>query len=417
VRLAEPSVPDSLRSVPLFAYLEPDTVGIIAAHGQLRVFEAGQMLFRQGDTGDSLYVILRGALRVYQSDEHGVELDLGRLQAGASLGELALLDGGPRSASVAALEPTTCFVLGREAFLAQLHQLPGLLAAVLANLTQTVRKTSERLFEDELQRRRIQAQMEIARYRGLAQMVAGVAHEINTPLGIVNTAASFVRQRLTEDVLNGLPHEPAAQGVVADIHEALRLMEANINRAHRLVQEFKKLSASQIHDEREMLDLLGVIEETVDLFRISARQAGLIISVHDRVATPATRNWLGYRGYLSQVLLNLLTNVERYAYPNGAGGRVDIDVERDDAGGEPSFVVSVRDFGRGIAAPDLPRVFDPFFTTGRDRGGTGLGLAIVHNLVTSGLGGSVDILSSLDSGTTVVIRVPCTAPAQPPQPN
>ena len=341
---------------------------------------------------------------MYQSDEHGVELDLGTLQAGASLGELALLDGGPRSASVAALEPTTCFVLGREAFLAQLHQLPGLLAAVLANLTQTVRKTSERLFEDELDRRRIQAEMEIARYRGLAQMVAGVAHEINTPLGIVNTAASFVRQRLTEDVLNGLPHEPAPQGVVADIQEALRLMEANINRAHRLVQEFKKLSASQIHDEREMLDLLGVIEETVDLFRISARQAGLIISVHDRVATPAARHWLGYRGYLSQVLLNLLTNVERYAYPTGAGG-------------EPSFVVSVRDFGRGIAAPDLPRVFNPFFTTGRDRGGTGLGLAIVHNLVTSGLGGSVDILSSLDSGTTVVIRVPCTTPAQPPQPN
>ena len=417
MRLAEPSVPEALRSVPLFAYLEPDTVGVIAAHGQLRVFEAGQMLFRQGDTGDSLYVILRGALRVFQSDEHGVELNLGTLQAGASLGELALLDGGPRSASVAALEPATCFVLGREAFLAQLHQSPGLLAAMLANLTQTVRKTSERLFEDELERRRIQAEMEIARYRGLAQMVAGVAHEINTPLGIVNTAASLVRQRLTEDVLNGLAHEPAAQGVVADMHEALRLMEANINRAHRLVQEFKKLSASQIHDEREMLDLLGVVEETVDLFRISARQAGLTISVHDRVATPVARHWLGYRGYLSQVLLNLLTNVERYAYPTGAGGRVDLDVERDDAGGEPSFIVSVRDFGRGIATPDLPRVFDPFFTTGRDRGGTGLGLAIVHNLVTSGLGGSVDILSSLDSGTTVVVRVPCTTPAPPPQPN
>jgi signal transduction histidine kinase len=280
---------------------------------------------------------------------------------------------------------------------------------MLANLTRTVRQTSEQLFADELERRRIRAEMEIARYRGLAQMVAGVAHEINTPLGIVNTAASFVRQRLTDEVLNGLAQGQAAKDIVADIREALRLMDANIARAHRLVQEFKKLSASQIHDERESLDLLGVVEETVDLFRISARQARLTISVTDRIGTPAARQWLGYRGYLSQVLLNLMTNVERYAYPPGMGGRIDIDIACDEAG----FVVSVSDFGRGIPAKDLPRVFDPFFTTGRDRGGTGLGLAIVHNLVTSGLGASVAANSSLDAGTQVVVRLPSAAPERP----
>jgi signal transduction histidine kinase len=108
------------------------------------------------------------------------------------------------------------------------------------------------------------------------------------------------------------------------------------------------------------------------------------------------------------VILNLLTNVERYAYPDGRGAKVLVGVAEDTDGREPRFVVTVQDFGRGIPPEDLPRVFDAFFTTGRGKGGSGLGLAIVHNIVTSALKGSVAAESELDKGTRVTVRFPKT---------
>src|SRR5262249_52453549 len=89
-----------------------------------------------------------------------------------------------------------------------------------------------------------------------------------------------------------------------------------------------------------------------------------------------------------------------------SGGSVEVSL----ADGDGGFQIVVRDFGRGIAAEDLPRVFDPFYTTGRARGGTGLGLAIVRGLVRDGLGGTVDIESRVGEGTSVTIRLPSVAP-------
>ena len=119
---------------------------------------------------------------------------------------------------------------------------------------------------------------------------------------------------------------------------------------------------------------------------------------------------MGYLGYLTQIILNLLTNVERYAYPAGTGGRVDITLADGPAGRDPSYVIRVRDYGAGIPAADLERVFEPFFTTGRSKGGTGLGLAIVHNLVTAGLKGTITLQSAPGEGTEAIITVPQTVP-------
>ena len=106
------------------------------------------------------------------------------------------------------------------------------------------------------------------------------------------------------------------------------LIEANIRRAHELIQDFKKLSVGQISDTKESLDLVAVVDEVVGLFKINAREAKLVIEARTRLA-PTERAWLGYRGYLTQVLLNLLTNIERYAYPDGAGGKVEIDISSE----------------------------------------------------------------------------------------
>jgi signal transduction histidine kinase len=197
--------------------------------------------------------------------------------------------------------------------------------------------------------------------------------------------------------------------MLADLREATSLMERNIQRAHKLIQDFKKLAAGQLADQKEMLLLPEVVQEVVDLFKIEARRAQLSLKVRSTLVSAEAGQWAGYRGLLTQVLMNLLTNVQRYAYPDGRGGAVEVLVS---TAGE-SFVVQVRDFGAGIPPQALDQVFSPFFTTGRGLGGTGLGLAIVQNIVVNGLKGKVEIASTPGDGTTVTVNLPRVVPDLP----
>ena len=378
----------------------------VSESGKVIQLDTGRILFSQGDPGNNLYTVLSGQLRIYTRLEDGSEVELRRPGPGESLGELALIDGGARSETAEALTPCQLFALSREAFLAAVPQSPGLLSTVLNNLVDHVRTTTEQLLRNELEQRALRAEMELEKFRALAQMVAGVAHEINTPIGIVNTAASVIRQRIGSIAASA----PEAAGLAefGDVREAVDLMTANIQRAHRLIASFKQLSASHSVDPQETLSLVALIEDVVGLFAINARQARLDIHVVNALGDGAT--WIGYRGILTQILLNLLTNVERYAYPNGGGGPVEIRVAETAEKREAIYVMSVRDFGRGIPAEDVKRVFEPFYTTGRDKGGTGLGLAIVQNLVTARLKGTIDVVSRVSEGTAVTVTFPKTVP-------
>ncbi len=400
----------ALPAIPLFSDIAGELLRTVADAGMAVPFAAGQIVFREGDPGDSLYIVLTGELRSYKQLEDGTVVELPRAGPGDSFGELSLLDGGARSSSVQTLTPCQLFVLSRDAFLAALPGSPKLLSTVLANLVEHVRTSTEHLLRDELERRAIRAEMELEKYRALAQMVAGVAHEINTPLGIVNTAASIVKQRTRSESLARAAADPAAGGDLDDIREAVDLMTANVQRAHKLIRDFKQLSVSQITDTRETLSVVELVDDVVGLFKINARQAGLEIHVRNDLPDRAAASWTGYRGFLTQILLNLLTNVERYAYPEGTGGPVEILVAEDLSRQEAHFTVTVRDFGCGMAPEQAARVFEPFYTTGRGRGATGLGMAIVHNLVTSALKGSIEVTSEPGRGTAVAVSVPKTIP-------
>jgi len=191
------------------------------------------------------------------------------------------------------------------------------------------------------------------------------------------------------------------------VREATDLVQKNITRAHTLVQGFKNLAVGLSTDAKETLHLSEVLVEILGLFKINARQAKLAVEFNTTL-THQESTWVGYRGHLTRVILNLLTNVERYAYPDGVGGRVEIALSAGQQRKEPYFLITVRDFGAGIAPENLPKVFEPFFTTGRGQGGTGLGMAIVYNLVTETLQGTIAIESALNQGTTVRVTVPQT---------
>ena len=403
------SVEIALGSVPFFDHLTPGELAQLTDVSRRETHGAGSVVVKEGDAGDRMYVILEGRVRVYKRGDGDHELELGQLGQGEWFGETALFDGAPRSATVCTVEPSEFLTLGHQEFVALLSQSRQLLSHVLAGLATRLRGASDRSFLEMLERQRLQASLEIERHRSIAQMVVGVAHEVNTPLGIINNAASLIAERLSPAVVDSLDKDDETRAAIEDVKDAARLMQTSIARVNTLIQRFKHVSASQITDTREQVDLPALLAEIVDLVAISARRANIQIALENWLDAEAGQ-WDGYPGSLSQVIMNLVSNVERYAYPDGSGGPVEIVLAAADTTGEPCFVIVVRDHGHGMSAEQVARVFEPFFTTGRDRGGTGLGMAIVHNIVTSLLHGKIDVRSALGKGTTVTIIFPRTVP-------
>lgn len=395
-----------LLDVGLFHGLSEAELRALEQSGRREWREAGAVIFAEGDAAASLYLILSGSVVISRGEERdSASVELSRLGPGELFGELALFDGAPRSATASAIERTELFVLGRYAFLEFLSDAPALIAPLLSGISNKIRSANEKFLEQMVEKERVRVEMERERYRSLAQMVAGVAHEINTPLGIVNTAASIISESLDAATVARLTADPANGALVGDIEEAARLIQGNLARVNKLVQSFKNLSVAQVADRRQECDVGQVVEEIVTLFRPQAKRARLTIEI-SRPEGDGALPWVGYPGYLAQVVLNLLSNVERYAYGE-AGGRVEIELRVAD---EANYGLAVRDFGAGIASDEVSRVFEPFFTTGRDKGGTGLGMAIVHNLVTAALRGTIAIDSETGRGTTVNVIFPREVP-------
>jgi signal transduction histidine kinase len=293
------------------------------------------------------------------------------------------------------------FELGAVDYVGKPFHAHELLARVGTHLAiDQLRRENEQLVRDEA---------ESARHRSVAQMVAGVAHEINTPLGIINTASGLVTQALASPAIAPLAETPDGKLLLEDLTEASQLIARSVTRAHKLVQDFKKVSVHQITDAKETVNLAEVVAETAHLFRVTARESRMEVTVVDALPSGGAA-WLGYPGSLSQVLLNLLSNAQRYAYPEGVGGKVEITLAAGQLPPGEAYEITVRDFGHGIPPDHLPRIFDPFFTTGRGKGGSGLGMAIVYNIATVQLGGAIRIDSTLGAGTTVTLTVPRAVP-------
>jgi len=390
---------DELRAARPFSYLTDTQLALLAARGSSRTAKAGEVVCRPGEDSDGLYVVIAGRVTLSRRGSDGRLIELGERGPGGSFGEPGLLDAAARSALVTATEDSRFFILSRKAFLGFMAEVPEAMPGLLEGIGTQLRITQETLFAATVKEHALQVQLQAGRYRMLAQLVAGVAHEINTPLGLITTAASILAQDLAALVCDAGP----ITGPIEDAIEAAELISNNLGRATALVERFKSLSTSQAIVVEEDVDLTSVVEDVLALYGPKARAAHLSIEVRDERNHP-DRPWIGNPGSLAEALLNLLSNVERYAYPGQAGGRVEIVL----AGDNGQLDVTVRDFGRGIPPASLEKVWEPFFTTGRTLGGTGLGLAVVNNLVTDGMRGWAEIESDLGKGTAVHLHFPRT---------
>ena len=262
------------------------------------------------------------------------------------------------------------------------------------------------------------AQDELARAQRLSSlglMVAGVAHELNTPLASARLALSTVRtgvSSLERQVQAGL-RKSELDAFLASAHDACALADAELRRTSALVQRFKQVAVDRASLERRRFELGEIVLDADPRLRRGEPIDGIVLEL-DLEPDVAMDT---YPGPLEQVVANLLTNAVVHGYPDGGPGRVRITARADGPG---HARVEVADAGGGIAAEDLARVFEPFFTTRRNRGGTGLGLHIVHQIVTEVLGGTIEVRSRQAGdegrdppGTVFTVRIPRTGPDRP----
>ncbi len=244
--------------------------------------------------------------------------------------------------------------------------------------------------------------MESEKLASLGRVVAGVAHELNTPIGNallgVSTLESDLRS-LQAEMASGSMRRSSLGSFVERAQEGLGLSHNNLARAAHLIADFKQVSVDQTSDQRRCFDLAEVSAEVLNMLQPTLRKTAFQI-VRDLPAGLACDSFPG--GY-GQVLTNLVLNAVNHAFEPGAPGNIGV---RIGPVGDDQVEMVVSDDGLGMDESVRGRIFDPFFTTKMGRGGTGLGMNIVHGIVTRVLKGHVSVTSMPGQGTQIRVVMP-----------
>lgn len=246
------------------------------------------------------------------------------------------------------------------------------------------------------------------KFASLGSLVAGVAHEINTPVGVAVTGASFLLEeskKFEQKVNDGTIKKSEFLNFIGSVNEGAKLVLSNTERAAHLIQSFKQVAADETSEARRSFELQAYLSEVLTSLRPKFKKTKISVEC----TCPAGILMDSYPGLLAQVLTNLITNALRHGYDEGDQGRVDIRARLDD----DWVVIECANDGKTIPAEHIGKIFEPFFTTRRSEGGTGLGLNIVFNIVTQRLGGTVRVRSDAETGTCFTVRVPKTLSDKP----
>jgi signal transduction histidine kinase len=264
-------------------------------------------------------------------------------------------------------------------------------------------KEYQRSLEDSLEKlSRTQKEMiHSAKMAALGDLVAGVAHEVNTPIGVSVTASSFLLERTRH--LRGLYQQGEMKR--SDLEKYLTVAEesassvlTNLERAAELVQSFKKVAADQSSEEKRSFELKTYLEQILISLRPQFKRTPHTVGM----TCPENILLNSYPGAIMQILTNLIMNSLIHGFADGRPGEISIHVESS----RDMLELRYRDSGVGMDQEQRERIFDPFYTTTRGSGGTGLGMNIVYNLVTQTLGGTISLESSPGQGALFMLAIP-----------
>ncbi|RRJ84545.1 ATP-binding protein [Aestuariirhabdus litorea] len=241
----------------------------------------------------------------------------------------------------------------------------------------------------------------------LGSLVAGIAHEINTPVGIGVTVASSLGDRLKrikEATESGALRKSDFEQFIREVDEATVLLNSSLSNAAHLIQDFKQVAADQTSSQRRRFNLLTVVSEVMSTLspKLKHTRHKVIEQIDPDIVMDS------YPGPLGQIITNLVNNALIHAFEGIKQGTIQVTAYRDDE--HQAARILFKDSGCGMSEEQLTRIFDPFYTTRMGDGGTGLGMNIVYNITNNILGGTINVTSKLGGGTLFELRLPLTAP-------
>jgi signal transduction histidine kinase len=445
----DPRVTESLRAAPLFAALSEKDLERLGETVERQQLAPGDLLLREGDRGDAMFVVVSGELEVTKHAE-GVELPLARVGPGAIQGEIAAIGGHERAASVRAVTDVEVLRIPREGLLYLLDAGPEPALALLQTVLERVRALETFARQRE-------------KLASLGTLAAGLAHELNNPAAAIRRSVSAVSEAVAaRDALHPphsligvhpdssrAPHDALARAdaidevveLVDDSETAAALVDAGWS-VDELRRAFADMDDDSARDAASWLaatanveallhevgmagerisEIVGAVKTYVYLDqapvqRINVRDGidnTLVILRSKLRSVDVTRHYASelpeieaYGSELNQVWTNLVDNA---ADAMDGRGAIDIHVEPTSAGG---VEVRICDTGPGIPDDIRPRLFEPFFTTKAPGVGTGLGLHITHAAVARH-GGTIEVDPNPAGGTCFIITLPATLPSGP----
>ena len=278
------------------------------------------------------------------------------------------------------------------------------LEARVEERTTELRSSNDQLRQTLDRLERTQTQLVTAeKMAALGELVAGVAHEINTPVGIAVTAASHLEEKTRktlETYDGGALKRTDLESYLRLANESSRMLMSNLTRAADLVQSFKNVAVDQSSEARRMFNLRDYIEEILLSLRPKLKKTKHKVEVD----CPDGIELNSYPGAYSRIITNFIVNSTIHGFEEDEAGtmRLKAHMERE------YLFLTYSDNGKGITQENLGRIFDPFFTTRRGKGGSGLGLHIVYNIVSGQLEGSISCESTPGVGTAFTLQLPLT---------
>ena len=276
------------------------------------------------------------------------------------------------------------------------------------NLMRQLHKTNARLNQSLSDLKAAQTRLvESEKMASLGRLVAGFAHEINTPIGIALTASSSVleaSQQIEQMLLQEEVEEDDLISTLETIRDASRLVFSNLNRSADLVGSFKRTSMDQSIEELSVYSLNDTIEDVLTSMKMTIKQTSIktVFDSHETI------DLYGNPGDIFQVISNLFENSVRHGFDNGTlEGLISIEIRKENE----NIQIQYSDTGKGMSPEVAKRIFEPFYTTVRARGGMGLGMYICHNIVTGRLKGTIECSSTQGKGTTFLLTFPVTKEA------
>lgn len=288
----------------------------------------------------------------------------------------------------------------------QVQELNSNLEQKVTQRTQELEQKSNEALESLHQLKLTQNQLvHMEKHAALGDMVAGLAHEINTPLGIGVTAVSALEDYL-EELKSQYQQEQLSKTGLKDFinfaEESIDITSENLRRAADMVSRFKQVAVDQASEQRRDFEVGDYLQSIASSLRPNYKYRPIEVEFD----VPEKIIVAGYPGALAQVITNLMMNSLTHAFDPEQSGHIRIHASRQD----DTLMIRYCDDGKGMEAEVLQRLYEPFFTTRKGKGGSGLGAHIIHNLVTGQLHGRIEVESTVGQGTCFHLYLPCSPP-------